>query len=365
MKILFVITRADSVGGAQAHVRDLAVALQSHGHKVLIITGKEGAYNQVLRKARIDFLSCGTLDAPIKPLQDWSSLRFILDVAKAYKPDLLSLHSSKTGVLGRVASRMLNIPCTFTAHGWSFTDGIPEPNKTIYRNIEKLTASLASKIICVSEYDRQIAIGTGMDSRRLTVVRNGVMDEAVSSTKHKQDRQAVKIAMVARFAPQKDHYTVIKAMKKLKGAELILIGDGSLSKQVETWLREFDIESRVKLLGFRNDIPAILSQVDILALISNWEGLPLSIVEGMRAGLPVVASDVGGVKEAVADGKTGYLIPRKDSETLALRLQQLVKNKELRQQMGQAGRQKYEAEFRFERMYSQTVAVYQALTRAC
>ena len=363
MKILFVITRADTVGGAQIHVRDMAVALQKEAHEVLVLTGKKGPFNQVLSSVGIKSVCCETLVAPIKPFQDLRSLNFILKTARVFQPDLLSLHSSKTGVLGRVASRILNIPCTFTAHGWSFTEGIPEPKRSIYRTIEKISACLASKIICVSEHDRQIAVDVGISSDRLITIHNGINDIEPSQAENSapSPSKSVKVVMVARFAPQKDHHTLLKALQKLDEVELILVGSDLGNHQMQTWLAELGLTSRVKLLGFRNDISEILKQADIFALISHWEGLPLAILEGMRAGLPVVASDVGGVNETIIDGETGYLIPRQDSETLADRLQQLSKNPLLRQQMGQAGHQKYQAEFSFEQMYNQTLAIYQTI----
>jgi len=99
------------------------------------------------------------------------------------------------------------------------------------------------------------------------------------------------------------------------------------------------------------------SQVFILA--SRWEGLPISIIEAMRAGLPVVATDIGGVSELVVDGQTGYLVPRGDSETLARRLSLLCKDASLRKRMGQAGRRRYESSFTFDRMYRETLEVYE------
>lgn len=357
MNILFVITRADAIGGAQVHVKDLALALQEEGHKVLILTGARGIYNEDLERAGIESVACEYLRKQINPVADGRSLRFILNVINLFKPDLIAAHSSKTGILGRLASKITQVPCVFTAHGWSFTTGIPEPNRTIYRWLEKSTAFLADKIICVSEYDRQIGLKAGMRESQLVTVHNGMKD-ITSSLRSKPGQTApVKVAMVARFDRQKDHATLIEACQDLN-AELVLVGEGPSLEKTRQRVGQLGMSDRVSFLGFRQDVAEILADVQIYALISHWEGLPCTIIEAMRAGLPVVASDVGGVKEITLDGHTGYIIPRNDVATLRQKLEYLIDNEQSRISMGIMGRQKYEAQLTFRQMYDRTFAVY-------
>ncbi len=358
MNILFVITRADAIGGAQVHVKDLAIALQSDRHKVLVLTGESGIYNDDLRDAGIESVSCEYLQKQINPIADGKSFRYILNVIDLFKPDLIAAHSSKTGILGRLASQITKVPCIFTAHGWSFTTGIPEPNRTIYRWLEKLTASLADKIICVSEYDRQIGLKAGMNSQQLLTVHNGMKDVSPQLRANPAESDPVKIAMVARFDRQKDHATLIEAFKDVN-AELILVGDGPSLVKTKQKVEQLGISHKVSFLGFRQDIAEILAQVQVYALISNWEGLPCTIIEAMRAGLPVIASDVGGVKEIVLEGQTGYLVPRGDIQGLRQKLNYLIGNEPARISMGIMGRQKYESQLTFKHMYEQTLTAYQ------
>ena len=361
MKITFLIARADTVGGAQVHVRDLAISLQQDGHQVTVITGKKGVYNEILKEKKVESIAIASLQPQINPIQDFQSLNLIIKTIKKIQPDLVSTHSSKTGILGRIACNILNVPCIFTAHGWSFTSGVPEPSRTIYQNIEKLTAPLARKIICVSDCDRSIALDVGMNSDRLITVHNGMKDIPVANQNQKQ--KPVKVLMVARFGRQKDHETIIRAFRDISDAELILVGDGSGFAEMESLVQQLNLAHKVKLLGFRKDVPEIMAQAQIYALISHWEGLPRTIIEAMRGGLPVVASDVGGVKELVTDGETGYIIPRQDRELLTQRINDLVQDEQLRLKMGQAGRKKYESQFTFEQMYHKTLATYkQAIT---
>ena len=112
------------------------------------------------------------------------------------------------------------------------------------------------------------------------------------------------------------------------------------------------------MLGARNDVPKLLKQADIFMLISDWEGLPLSILEAMRAGLPVIASDVGGVKEAVEDDVNGFLIPKGDAGLLKDRLISLLSSEELRLRMGKASRKKFQRGFTISQMVEKTISVY-------
>ena len=357
MNILFVITRADAIGGAQVHVKDLAIALQKDQHQVLVLTGQQGVFNEDLREANVRSIPCEFLHKQINPFLDGKSLRYILHTISEFKPDLIAAHSSKTGILGRLASKISKVPCVFTAHGWSFTTGIPQPHRTIYRVMEKATAPFADKIICVSEYDRTIGIEAGMNAEQLVTVHNGMKDINSHFIANPIQSQIVKIAMIARFDRQKDHQTMIEAFQGLN-AELILVGDGPNMLKAQQQVEKLKLNKQVKFLGFRQDIAQILAQVQIFALISNWEGLPCTIIEAMRAGLPVVASDVGGVKEIVIDGQTGYVIPRGDVATLRSKLSYLISHQTARTNMGILARQKYKSSLTFQHMYSKTLAIY-------
>lgn len=357
MNILFVITRADAIGGAQVHVKDLAIALQQDQHKVLVLTGESGVYNQDLKEAGIESIACDSLQRKINPIGDGKSLRYMLYIIDLFKPDVIAAHSSKAGILGRLAGRMSQVPCVFTAHGWSFTPGIAEPNRTIYRWLEKLIVPLASKVICVSEFDRQIGLQANLNPQKLLTIHNGMKDIETQLKAKPAQGKPVKIAMVARFDRQKDHLTLVKAFKDLN-AELILVGDGPNFDKIKQQVEQLGISDQVSFLGFRQDIAEILAQVHIYALISNWEGLPCTIIEAMRAGLPVVASDVGGIKEIVIDQQTGYIIPRGDIQTLRQKLNYLINNEQARISMGIMGRQKYESQLTFKHMYDKTLSAY-------
>ena len=359
MKILFIITRADTVGGAQVHVRDLAKALTEANHDVLIITGERGLYTNNLDEMGINFISYSSLQRSINPVKDLKALKELLKVIKEFKPDLISTHSSKAGMLGRLAAKLTNKPCLFTAHGWAFTEGVPEPNRSIYKVLEKIVEPLADKIICVSENDRFLGTKTGMSSDRLIKVHNGMPDISVNLIADTTISNPVRIVMIARFDKQKDHTTLFKAFQDIPNAQLELVGDGPNLEVMKELAINLGIIDTIKYLGYRSDIPQILSQAQIFTLISNWEGFPRTTIEAMRAGLPVIVSDVGGAAEAVIEGVTGYSIAQGDVDSLHQKLLTLVSDSKLRQEMGNQARKRYEKQFIFNTMFEQTFNVYE------
>lgn len=358
MKILFIITRADTIGGAQVHVRDLAQFLVKQNHQVLVVTGVKGIYNEALNRAGIKSIACDHLANQADIFRDWQALSFMVKLICDWQPDLVSTHSSKAGIFGRLASKIASTPCLFTAHGWAFTEGVPQPKRFIYKTIEKLSESLADKIICVSEHDRNLAMQAGMNPQRVVTVHNGMPDIPSSLRSSQADSKLVKVLMVARFDKQKDHPTLIKAFQGINGAELHLVGDGAYLEDSKTLVKDLGIDKKVKFWGFRDNIAEIMAQSDIFTLISHWEGLPRTIIEAMRAGLPIVASAVGGVTELVIEQTTGYCIPRGNIDLLRDRLRRLINDHHLRQTMGNKARERYEQEFTFNHMLQQTTQIY-------
>ena len=362
MKILFVTTRGDEIGGPHIHIRDLANTLTQQEHKVLVVTGASGAYNTVLERCKIQSVSCNTLQRRINPIQDCLTLPFLIRTIHQFQPDIVSTHTSKAGILGRLASRFTNTPCIHTAHGWAFLEGMPEPNRTIYQILERLTEPLADKIICVSEHTRKVGLRVGMSPNRLLTIYNGMPDVPDELRAKPDIFGPVHLVMVARFDRPKDHLTLLKACQNFSGIQLDLVGDGPKLEEIKTVAYQMRLADRVNFLGYCENVAEILAQAHIFVLISDWEGFPRAIIEAMRAGLPVAATNVGGVAEAVADGITGYCVPRSDVDSLRERLSRLVSDTQLRCEMGYRGRQRYESEFTFKCMFDRTFEVYKKLS---
>jgi glycosyltransferase involved in cell wall biosynthesis len=361
VKIAYVVTRADPIGGVQIHVRDLAVSLQQRGHAPTVLIGGGGPFVENLRATGMAVTTLRHLTAPIAPVGDLLALREIHSALRDLRPDVVALHSSKAGILGRIAARSLGIPALLTAHGWNFTPGIARLPATAYRQIERAAGYITTRIITVSEYDRRLALQAGLTSAdRVVAVHNGIPDIPVE-LRARPDRSPPRLVMIARFEGQKDHPTLLRALAGLRQPnwELDLVGDGPLRKRAESLAAELGIGERVRFLGQRMDVPQLLAGAQVSLLVTNWEGLPLSILEAMRAGLPVIATDVAGICEAISDGHTGFLVPRGDAELLRERLGRLLGDPRLRLSQGLAARTRYEQHFTLDEFVDRTLAVYE------
>ncbi len=369
--ICFIITRGDSIGGAQIHVRDMAYALQEDGYRVTVLTGTAGDMTDQLDAQGVNWELVPRLVREIKPLKDFLAVVSVFSRLKKLKPDLVSTHTAKAGMVGRAAAFFAGVPSIFTAHGWQFADGIPGKQAGAVLAIEKLVSPLCRKIITVSRYDFDLAVRKkAVKAEKMITIHNGLPWKPFLRSKDQDpggtgQSGACRLLMVARFQKQKDHATLFKALSGLKDENwhLELVGDGPEMETAVKMADELGLLSRIDFAGQQLDVPVRMDRSDIYLLISNWEGFPRSIIEAMRAGLPVISSDVGGCRESVADGKTGYLVPKGDSETLKTRLSELINSRDLRLGMGEAGRARYEAEFTFRKMYEKTVDVYRSIVK--
>jgi glycosyltransferase involved in cell wall biosynthesis len=360
MRLGYVITRADILGGAHVHVRDLALALQRRGHEVAVFAGRPGVLARQLDEIRVPYVEVAGLDRELSPLRDAGAFVRLRTALRDFGPDLVSTHCSKAGVLGRLAARTLRIPALFTAHGWSFSDGVPGFRRALYQRLERIAAPLAQRVVVVCDGDRRVAREAGIASAgKLRLVYNGMPDIDVAQ-RARPDEKPVRLIMIARVCEQKDYPTLFRALAELRDLDWHLdqVGDGPMQRAIQCLAAELGLSERISFLGLREDVVPLLARSHVYLLISNWEGFPRSILEAMRAGLPVIASDVGGVREAIADASTGFLVPRLDVRSVAERLRQLIESPSLRLALGREGRELYVRRFTFERMLEETMAVY-------
>ena len=363
MRIAYLVTRADPIGGAQIHVRDLAVAVKARGHEPTVLLSGTGPFVDDLRARGIPVVVLQHLVNPMRPLRDLRALAEVVRALRDLQPELITAHGAKVGILGRLAARYLGIPLVVTVHGWACAPGTPAVQAAVSRGLERSIGSLATKLITVSEFDRRFGIASRLvPEDRVVTVHNGMPDISPAFRASAQTSPP-RLVMVARFEPQKDHATLLLALSGLQEHpwELDLVGDGPLRSAMEKLATDHNLGSRVHFLGQRTDVDRLLAQSQISVLASHWEGFPLSILEAMRAALPVVASDVGGVSEAVENGETGYVVPRGDVQQLRGRIASLLQSADLRAQFGAAGRTRYEPRFTLDHMVARTLEVYQSI----
>jgi glycosyltransferase involved in cell wall biosynthesis len=355
MRIAYVITRADAVGGATIHVRDLARAMRRRGHDASVIVGGTGPVTEQLSAAGVPFHALASLQRAIQPVRDMRALGELTAAIRSLRPDLVSTHTAKAGWLGRAACARLGVPCIYTPHGWSVSARHGGRVGAVYVMAERIAARWADAIVCVCESERQVALAHRIGRpEQLEVIHNGVMD-VEASLRAEPGEEPPRICSLARFDAPKDHATLLAAMGMLREERwtLDLIGDGPRMNESREAAAALGIADRLRFLGYLADPAPALAAAQMFVLSSRSEALPRSILEAMRAGLPVVASDVGGVREA-----TDSVVPAGNAGALAEAVRILLRSPSERRARGAAGRRDYEERFTIERLVGSTEALY-------
>ncbi|CUS77491.1 Glycosyltransferase involved in cell wall bisynthesis [Candidatus Kryptonium thompsonii] len=366
MKILYVVTSA-GFGGASMHVLQLMRYMRGLGHSVGLVSAPEPRLVREAREMGVEIFQNPYFVRRLHLVNDLRAFIPVYKAIKKFKPDIIHAHSSKAGIIARFWSAVLNVkPVVFTAHGWVFTEGKKFWKRWLLAQVERVASIVTTKIICVSEHDRELAIEFKVaPPEKLLVIHNGVdpslFQNIVKSQPH-NDKPIV--TFVGRLAPPKDLFFLIDVAENIDNAVFWIVGDGELREKVQRYVSKKGLTDRIVLWGERYDIPEIFSKTDIFVLPSRWEGLPLTIIEAMMAGLPVVASNVGGVPELVEDGVNGFLVPPGDIVKFTKALQTLIENETLRKEMGEAGRAKAMKNFSLDKMLSKTVEVYYELLKS-
>lgn len=360
LNVAYLVTRGDDIGGVQVHVRDLAAAMLAAGHAATVICGPPGIFTEELAERGIPFRCLPHLVRPVDPLRDAIALTELRAALREVRPDVVTMHSCKTRMLGCLAARATRSATVSTVHGWLLADGVPMVKRRFYAFCERQAARLTEAIVTVSHCDKELAVRHRITTPNgVTVVHNGMPDDAPRRD-HEQASGPVRLLMVGRHSPQKDHETLLQALAQLrdKSWTLDLVGTGPDQTRHQAVARELGLADRVHFLGYRKDVAALMASADVYVLISNWEGLPLSIIEAMRAGLATVCSDVGGCRELVVEGDTGSLAKRGDAAMVAGHLATLIDSPDQRRRLGKAARLRFEEEFTFATMFNRTVSVY-------
>jgi glycosyltransferase involved in cell wall biosynthesis len=302
---------------------------------------------------------------------DMRALWPVFQAVRKFNPDIISAHSTKAGYAARFVGAILRKPVIFTAHGWAFTEGRSIWQRHILALAERLAAKATTAIICVSNYDREMALKFKVaPPKKLVLIHNGVDPAPLLHASGEQIRRELGLGnmtvltMVGRLVPQKDPLALLEACWLLDADfRLLMVGDGELRECAEAFVRRRDLNGKVIFTGERYDIPEVLAASDIFVLTSRWEGLPLVIIEAEMAGLPVVASRVGGVPELIEEGNTGFIVPPQDPRALANALRKLLTDAQLRRRLGSAAREKALHEFTFERMLTKTRQLYEDILK--
>lgn len=355
-------------GGSAENTLLTALGIDKEEYKVTLVKGpsyesrmsqkEQASVISDLKEAQsrgVELVNIHTLLRRINPVYDLLSLIFFYLYLIKEKPTIVHSHTSKAGLLGRLAAKLAGIPIVVhTPHGHVFL-GYFGPSKTrIFILLERLASHITDKIVALTNREKEDCILFKIaDEDKFVVINSGVgldrFKELPSNEKQYLKRElgipdnSLIVGTVGRLVPVKGPEFLIEAAKyihsKYHNAFFIFTGDGPLKQNLEKKARELRIEKNILFLGWRDDVARIISIYDIFCLPSLNEGMGRVLVEAMALGKPIVASDIGGIPELVIHGKNGFLVPPKNPIPLAKYIQILLEDKEKREKMGQAGKE--------------------------
>jgi glycosyltransferase involved in cell wall biosynthesis len=359
-RVLQVIKYADN-SGAPRHVFSLLTGGAAR-YDMHLCVGVSDPYQQRYADSGFPIHVLPVLGDRAGPVQVMRQVAAIRRLLQHERFDLVHAHSPLAGATTRLAAALAGIPCVFTAHGWNFAPGLPWTRRTASWLLECLVARLRQPIIAVSAYDGALARRFGVARPpQLQVIVNGIEDRPVPAREVRGNNVPV-IVMVARFWTQKRQQDLIRAVAGIEQPlRVCLVGDGSELATCRALAHELGQQDRIEFTGRLDSAEAVLSRACIFVLSSNYEGMPLAVIEAMRAGLPVVASRVGGVAEVVEHERTGLLFERGDVRGLQEHLLRLLHDPALRRKLGTAARLRFEKHFSEQAMLERTFALYDRL----
>lgn len=356
MKVLYLVTKSER-GGAQVHVLDLIRALGNRIQPV-VACGDSGFLIEECRKLGVETHVVPDLVHPVRPLKDVRAVLAVAALIRSCRADLIHGHTGKAGLIARLAGWLTKTPALYTVHSWSFV-GTSRSTASVAVWLERAARLAGGTVIEVCRSNFAMARKRGVISAaHHLMIWNGVPDTQLRA--RPVWGRPVRILMVARLVLHKHHSVLLRALAGIDPSSwhLTFAGDGPLRGETEDLATSLGIQDRVLFAGDTDEVASLLAQSDILVLATRFESLPLCIIEAMRAGLPVVSSDVGGVRELVTHGTTGYVVPHSDPHALQERLRELISSDQTRSRMGQMGRLQYERHFTVEKMAGAVLSLY-------
>jgi len=348
-RLLRVITRL-AVSGVSTHVTLANQGLTRRGWETLLVHGRVQP-DELEIDLPIDDVRTHRIPAlarPIDPLDDTRAGLELLKVLRSFRPDIIHTHHSKAGLIGRSTALLAGVPRVHTFHGHVFEGYFGRRSSDAIVMAERVLATRTSRLIALGPLQRDDLLGRGIGRPdRFDIVplgldldRFGSIDRADARRRLGIGPETLAVVMIGRIVPIKRVDRLLRAFDSLHAvrpeAHLYVIGDGSERLALEAQAASAGLGGAVTFLGWRNDSSSWYAAADLVALSSDNEGTPLTLIEAAAAGRPVVATAVGGVPDVVADGETGLLAPADDGPGLGDALIRLAGDPELAARFGAA-----------------------------
>lgn len=379
LKTLHLITTLPRLSGAADNTRDTTNLLDQSRYEVHLAFGAADPDTTSVAP-HVRLIPLPSLVRPIALIRDCRALWELYRLMRRERYDIVHTHNSKAGVVGRVAARRAGVPVIIhTAHTISFAASTNRLVNWLYRTTEQAIAPLTTKIITVSALNTTEYLDAGIGRpEQYTTIYSGVETDRFLA---RPDREACRaelglapsepfVLWIGRLNRQKDPFTFVQGCRLLAdqfpAARFALVGEDSVGESLEpavwTMIEDLHLTDVVRLLGYRRDIPRLLAAADLVLHTSVYEGLGRSVIETMLAGVPLVATAVDGVQEAVLPGQRGgLLVPPRDPAALAAAASSLLRDPALANRLSTAGREWAAGRFRVKDMVKHIDQLYQQL----
>ncbi len=378
--VCHVITKLE-LGGAQEVVMRVVTGLDRGRFKPVLIAGPGGLLtDEAVALKTVDVRIVPSLLRDIHALNDLRALWELIRLFRQLRPKIVHTHSSKAGILGRLAAWLTGVPhILHTVHGYGVTPAQPAWLRRVLIAFEWLAGRITTHWITVSQADRRQGLEWGLFSAsQVSVVRPGIDPAPFAARVDWEERDRIRASLgigpnhllvgtVSCLKSQKcpEDYVRIAAhvCQRLPLARFVLVGDGALRPQIEALLRVRGLEERMTLLGWRRDVAALLKAFDVFVLTSRWEGLPCVLLEARASRIPIVATDVGGAAEAITDAAQGRLYQPGDVEAMADRVCRVLEDERYRREL-RLGSDEIPEEFTIQETIKQYQSLYGYLMHA-
>ncbi len=385
IKIIRIITRLN-IGGPAQHVTLLTEKLDSRRFNTLLISGScgkdEGSMEGLAGDLGRNFIKINNMSREIQPLRDIKAFFTIFRILKKEKPDIVHTHTAKAGFIGRLAAFAGGVPlCVHTFHGHSLEGYFNNAKNKIFTFIERTLGRITDLIIAVSEEQKKVLVSAhriasgnkievvplGLELGKLLKISKNTFNDFRIKNGIRKDELLVSI--IGRLVDIKNHRMFIDAVRKIKldknseRCKFFIIGDGGKKRELERYAASLGLGDILKFYGWCRDIEMAYEASDIIALTSDNEGTPVSLIQALAAGRPVVSTDAGGVKSVVKDGRSGYVVPRGNTAIFSERLVRLIKNGSERSSFGMFGRAYVSERFSAARLVKDMESIYENLIK--
>jgi len=379
-KIVRIIARLN-IGGPSLHVVNLNKWLSPDRFESLLLTGSsnpgEGSMLDYAQENGVQPVVIPEMvgEASLGPRDIQAFLR-LYRILRLERPQIVHTHTAKAGFLGRLAARMAGVPVIVHTYHGHVLNGYYGPAKSwLLRRMERGLARITDRLVAVSSLVREDLITYRVaPPAKISVIPLGFdlgpfFD--CESLKGEFRRELglgsddKLVGILGRIFPIKNHRLFLESAAQIAQQEsnvrFVIVGDGVLKSEMEQYAQDLGIHHKVIFTGWRRDLPRIYADLDLLVVSSNNEGTPVSAIEAMASGCPVVATRVGGLADVIQDAETGYLVPAKQPQLLAAAMLELIRDPQRAEQMGRSAQISVKERFSLDRLLRETENLYEEL----